>query len=122
MVKGVTCDAPVAAALFKPRLKSLFRQAAILSMTLFDRLGQPIVPNGIPLTKIHHAAFDVHLIGIDPDYRLHVSDRLLGQHDGPMLEALKRLNGGTIRLPHRKKDYPDRDRLAERFRLFKAAA
>jgi predicted restriction endonuclease len=97
MVKGVTCDAPVAAALFKPRLKSLFRQAAILSMTLFDRLGQPIVPNGISLTKIHHAAFDVHLIGIDPDYRLHVSDRLLGQHDGPMLEALKRLNGGTIR-------------------------
>jgi putative restriction endonuclease len=87
-----------------------------------ERLGQPVVPNGIPLTKIHHAAFDAHLIGIDPDYRLHVSDRLLGQHDGPMLEALKRLNGGIIRLPHREKDYPDRDRLAERFRLFKAAA
>ena len=44
------------------------------------------VPNGIPLSKIHHAAFDAHLIGIDPD-RLHVSKRLLGQHDGPMLEA-----------------------------------
>jgi hypothetical protein len=38
-------------------------------------LGQPVVPNGIPLSKIHHAAFDVHLIGIDPDYRLHVSKR-----------------------------------------------
>ena len=37
-----------------------------------------------------------HLIGIDPDYRLHVSERLLGQNDGPMLNALKRLNGGTI--------------------------
>jgi hypothetical protein len=24
--------------------------------------------------KIHHAAFDAHLIGIDPDYRLHVSE------------------------------------------------
>lgn len=35
--------------------------------------GQPIVRNGIPLSKIHHAAFDAHLIGIDPDYRLHVS-------------------------------------------------
>ena len=34
------------------------------------------VPNGLPLSKIHHAAFDAHLIGIDPDYRLHVSDRL----------------------------------------------
>jgi putative restriction endonuclease len=33
-------------------------------------LGQPVVPYGIPLSKIHHAAFDAHLIGIDPDYRL----------------------------------------------------
>jgi putative restriction endonuclease len=32
-----------------------------------------VVPNGLPLSKIHHAAFDAHLIGIDPDYRLHVS-------------------------------------------------
>jgi predicted restriction endonuclease len=55
-----------------------------------ERLGQPVVPNGIPLSKIHHAAFDANLIGIDPDYRLHVSARLLGQNDGPMLEALKR--------------------------------
>ena len=55
------------------------------------RLGQPVVPNGIPLSKIHHAAFHTHLIGIDPDYRLHVSERLLIQTDGPMLESLKRL-------------------------------
>ena len=33
-----------------------------------ERLGQPVIPNGIPLSKIHHAAFDAHLIGIDPDY------------------------------------------------------
>lgn len=57
--------------------------------------GQPVVPNGIPLSKIHHAAFDAHLIGIDPDYKLHVSERLLVQNDGPMLEALKRLSGGS---------------------------
>ena len=74
------------------------------------------------LSKIHHAAFDAHLIGIDPDYRLHVSERLLGQNDGPMLEALKRLNGGTIHLPTRVKDRPDRDRLALRFERFKAVA
>src|SRR5579872_6650008 len=60
-----------------------------------DQFGQPVVPNGIPLSKIHHAGFDAHLIGIDPDYRVHVSERLLGQNDGAMLEALKRLNGGT---------------------------
>jgi putative restriction endonuclease len=87
-----------------------------------ERLGQPVVPNGIPLSKIHHAAFDAHLIGIDPDYRLHVSERLLGQNDGPMMEALKALNGGIIHLPNRAKDRPDRDRLALRFERFKAAA
>lgn len=86
-----------------------------------ERFGQPIVPNGIPLSKIHHAAFDAHLIGIDPDFRLHVADRLLRQHDGPMLEALKSLNGGTIHLPARGIDRPDRDRLAQRFERFKAA-
>ena len=87
-----------------------------------ERMGQPIVPNGLPLSKIHHAAFDAHLIGIDPDYRLHVSDRLLYQKDGPMLEALKQLNGETLHLPNRVKDRPDRDRLAVRFERFKAVA
>ena len=87
-----------------------------------EEFGQPVITNGIPLSKIHHAAFDAHLIGIDSDYRLHVSARLLGQKDGPMLEALKRLNGGTIHLPARAKDRPDRDRLAVRFQRFKAVA
>ena len=87
-----------------------------------ERLGQPVVSNGIPLSKIHHAAFDAHLIGIDPDFRMHVSDRLLGQNDGPMLEALKQLDGRSIRLPGRAKDQPDRDRLAVRFERFKAVA
>ena len=85
-----------------------------------EKLGQPIVTNGLPLSKIHHAAFDAHLIGIDADYRLHVSDRLLTQNDGPMLEALKRLHGGMIHLPVRTKDHPDRDRLAMRFERFKS--
>lgn len=84
-----------------------------------ERFGQPVVPNGIPLSKIHHAAFDAHLIGIDPDYRLHVSERLLARNDGPMLEALKRLSGGIIHLPRRSKDRPDRDRLAQRFERFR---
>jgi putative restriction endonuclease len=39
-----------------------------------------------------------------------------------MLEVLKRLNGGTIHLPARAKDHPDRDRLAMRFQRFKAVA
>jgi putative restriction endonuclease len=102
--------------------ESLLLDAAHIVADKDEQFGQPVIPNGIPLSKIHHAAFDAHLIGIDPDYRLHVSERLLGQNDGPMLEALKRLNGGTIHLPKRTKDQPDRDRLALRFERFKAVA
>jgi putative restriction endonuclease len=39
-----------------------------------------------------------------------------------MLESLKRLNGGTIHMPSRIKDRPDRERLAIRFERFKAVA
>lgn len=83
--------------------------------------GQPVIPNGLPLTKIHHAAFDAHLIGIDPDYRLHVSGRLMSQNDGPVLEALKGLNGQIIHLPARDRDRPDRDRLAQRYEAYQLA-
>jgi putative restriction endonuclease len=87
-----------------------------------ERLGQPVVSNGIPLSKIHHAAFDAHLIGIDPDFKVHVAERLLSQNDGPMLEALKRLHRTNFHLPGRPKDYPERDRLAQRFEAFSRAA
>ena len=87
-----------------------------------EQYGHPVVPNGLPLSKTHHAAFDAHLIGIDPDFKIHVSDRLLRKNDGPMLEALKKLHQGKLFLPNRLRDRPDRDRLAIRYELFKAAA
>ena len=102
--------------------ESFLLDAAHIMEDKDEQFGQPVVPNGIPLSKIHHAAFDKHLIGIDPDYHLHVSRRLLELKDGPMLEALKGLNGLKIHLPRRVKDQPDRDRLALRFKLFKNAA
>jgi putative restriction endonuclease len=80
-----------------------------------EMMGHAMVTNGIPLSKIHHAAFDAHLIGIDPDYKLHVSPQLLEQNDGPMLEGLKKLQGVSVHLPRRAKDYPDRNRLSLRF-------
>jgi putative restriction endonuclease len=101
--------------------EQLLLDAAHIVADKDEKLGQPVVPNGIPLSKIHHAAFDTHLIGIDPNYRLHVSERLLVQKDGPMLEALKGLRGGMIHLPDRVRDRPDRDRLAVRFERFKSA-
>jgi len=85
-----------------------------------EELGQPIVQNGLPLSKIHHAAFDANLIGIDPEYRIHVSEALLSMNDGPMFEyGLKAVAGQLIKFPMRAQDYPDRDRLAERFLQFR---
>ena len=61
------------------------------------------------------------LTGIDPDYRLHVSERLLSQINGPMLESFKQLNRIKFRLPTRLIDYPDRERLALRFEEFRTS-
>lgn len=77
------------------------------------------MPNGIPLSKIHHAAFDAHLIDIDPDFRIHVSKKLLTQNDGPLLETLKKLHHERLHLPARAKDCPDRERLLIRFDEFR---
>ena len=86
--------------------------AAHIVMDADEQLGQPIVSNGLPLTKLHHAAFDTHLIGIDPDFRIHVSDRLLEIHDGPFLElGLKGIVGQGIDRPRRREDRPDRKAL-----------
>ena len=84
-----------------------------------DPTGRAIVTNGLPLSKMHHAAFDANLIGIDPDYRIHVSEELLAIDDGPMFEhGLKAMAGRAIRLPDRSIDRPDRDLLARRFEQF----
>jgi putative restriction endonuclease len=95
--------------------------AAHIVADVDENMGQPIVTNGLPLSKLHHAAFDANLIGIDPDFRIHISAALLSMNDGPMFEqGIKAIDGRTIRMPGRNRDYPDRDRLAERFALFVA--
>jgi putative restriction endonuclease len=44
--------------------------------------------------------FDSHLIGIDSDGWVHVSERLRILHDGPLLEqSLKGIAGRSMRLP-----------------------
>jgi hypothetical protein len=64
-------------------------------------------------------AFDGHLIGIDPDFPIHVSDRLLESHHGLFLQlGLKGIAGKLIDRPNRIEDRPERDRLAIRFEQF----
>ena len=88
-----------------------------------EEYGAPVVPNGLALSKIHHAAFDGHMIGIDPDYRIHISERLLDLHDGPILElGIKDMNGKLIKTPHDSAKKPDRERLERRFEEFKICA
>jgi len=80
--------------------------------------GEPSVSNGLSLCSIHHRAFDQDLVGISPDYDVHVSRRLLDDEDGPMLELLKAFHGSSIVLPSRTAWRPDREQLAARFERF----
>jgi putative restriction endonuclease len=84
--------------------------------------GEPVVSNGLSLCTIHHRAFDENLVGVSPDYRVHLARRLVEEEDGPMLDVLKRFDGVPIEVPERRVHRPDRDRLALRFDQFSAAA
>jgi len=84
--------------------------------------GEPVVPNGLSLCKIHHAAFDSNIIGISPDYQVKVREDILIEKDGPMLKyGLQALEGNKIILPRHKSDHPDKDRLDRRYRRFLSA-
>jgi hypothetical protein len=41
--------------------------------------------NGLPLRKLHHVAFDSHIIGATPDLEVKVRPDVLEEIDGPML-------------------------------------
>ena len=45
----------------------------------------------------------------------------MADEEQPMLEGLKKLQGMSVHLPKRPKDYPDRARLALRFERFRGA-
>jgi putative restriction endonuclease len=81
--------------------------------------GAPKISNGLSLCSIHHRAFDQNLVGVSPDYFVHVSGRLLDDEDGPMLALLKTFHKAPIVLPGRTVWRPDRDQLAERFERFR---
>jgi putative restriction endonuclease len=88
-----------------------------------DDRGTPVVQNGLSLCKIHHAAYDNDILGISPDYQVHISKKVLDEHDGPMLKhGLQELDGSRIVLPARAVDRPDKDRLAHRFERWRAAS
>ena len=87
-----------------------------------EEAGEPLVSNGLSLCKLHHAAFDQNILGISPDFITEIRTDILNETDGPMLKyGLQEMHGLRISLPRRKEDKPNREALAERYRLFRLA-
>jgi putative restriction endonuclease len=87
-----------------------------------EETGLATVRNGLSLCSIHHRAFDHDLVGVSPDYVVHVPKRLLDDEDGPMLDLLKGFHQMPLHLPQRRVDKPDPMRLGARFERFLALA
>ncbi len=88
-----------------------------------DPRGLPEVSNGLALCKIHHAAFDRHILGIRPDHVIEIRADVLEEVDGPMLRhGLQERHGQRILLPRRHTDRPNPDHLEERYEQFRAAS
>jgi putative restriction endonuclease len=84
--------------------------------------GEPIIPNGLALCPLHHAAFDRHILGIRPDLTVELRVDILREKDGPTLQhGLIRFQGKTITVPRRPESRPNPEFLAERYELFRKA-
>lgn len=84
--------------------------------------GDPVIPNGLALCKLHHAAFDENILGVSPDYQIDIREDILQEHDGPMLKfGLQEMQGRMLITPRVAEFKPSRDFLAIRYEAFKKA-
>jgi putative restriction endonuclease len=88
-----------------------------------DQAGIPTVRNGLAMCKIHHAAYDAHIMGVSPDYIVKIRADLLDEIDGPMLQyGLKERHDQKLMvLPSVRAQRPDRDLLALSYDRFRSA-
>ena len=88
-----------------------------------DEAGIPTVRNGLAMCKIHHAAYDAHIMGVSPDYVVKIRADLLDEIDGPMLQyGLKERHDQKLMvLPSVRAQRPDRDLLALSYDRFRSA-
>jgi len=85
--------------------------------------GEPRISNGLALCKLHHAAFDCHIIGINPGCRVEVRLDILHEIDGPMLEhGLQGFHGSALLVPRREAWKPDPRLLEQRYERFLRAS
>lgn len=87
-----------------------------------DPRGEPVVSNGIALCKLHHAAFDAHILGVRPDLVVQIRRDILEEVDGPMLRyGLQEIAGTLLRVPAIERDRPAKELLEVRYELFRKA-
>lgn len=83
--------------------------------------GDPVVPNGLAMCKIHHAAFDSNILGVRPDLSVHIRQDILDEIDGPMLRhGLQGMHNARLTAPNVRVAQPDPNRLEERYAEFLA--
>src|SRR5690606_29573927 len=84
--------------------------------------GEPVVQNGLALCKLHHAAFDRHILGVRPDLVIQIRRDILEEVDGPMLvHGLQQMHGSRLHVPRPEELRPRREFLEERYELFRKA-
>ncbi len=85
--------------------------------------GQPVVPTGLSMYKIHHAAFDAKILGIRPDLTLHVRRDILDEVDGWMLKGgIQGVHDKRLEVvPSIRAARPDPVRLESRYNEFLSA-
>ena len=102
-------------AAFRERVIDAYRQQCALCRLRHEKLldaahiladadpdGEPVIPNGIALCKLHHAAFDHFFLSVRPDYTIEVRRDVLQESDGPMLKhGLQGMHLQRIELPTR---------------------
>jgi putative restriction endonuclease len=88
-----------------------------------DEGGLPVVPNGLSLCKIHHAAYDRNILGVTPDLIIKVRQDILEEVDGPMLRhGIQAMAGVRLTAPRQRVAQPDRESLERRYQEFLSAS
>jgi len=83
--------------------------------------GTHQVSNGLSMCKIHHAAYDLNIVGVRPDGVAEVRRDVLEETDGPMLRhGLQEVHGTKLYLPRSVASRPSIDGLEKRWERFRA--
>jgi putative restriction endonuclease len=75
------------------------------------------------MCKIHHAAFDVDILGVTPDLVAEVRHDVMAEVDGPMLQhGIQGVHGRRLIIPARSEWRPNPQAVAKRYERFRDAS